>query len=171
MSPRWRKVIADLISNPSRSVLVVLCIAIGVIAVGLIEGAREILGENLAASYQAALPATITLSVSLFDDSLLTVVRRMEGVQAAEGRTQYSVRVRTNDGTWRDVLLFAAKDLAHARVNRLLTVEGANPPSRDRLYWNVRHWRLWASGWAIVCCWSCQMVSRRKCRLGAWDMI
>lgn len=128
MSPRWRKVIADLISNPSRSVLVVLCIAIGVIAVGLIEGARELLAENLEASYQAALPATITYSVSPFDDSLLTVVRRTEGVLAAEGRTVYNVRVQTNNGTWRDVQLFAAKDFLHPRVNRLLTVEGIVPP-------------------------------------------
>src|SRR4051812_37033964 len=125
MSPRWKKVFGDLGANKGRSVLVVLCIAVGVIAVGMIEGARQMLADNLAVSYAAAQPATITLILSSFDDSLVTAVQRMEGVRAVEGRSAFSARVQTSDGTWRDIQLFALKDFAHARVNRLLPVEGA----------------------------------------------
>lgn len=133
MTPRWAKVFADLGSNRSRSALVVLCIAIGVIAVGLIEGARQLLMNNLAASYAAAQPATITLTVSPFDESLLKVVRRMDGVQAAEARTLMSVRVRGADGVWRDVRLFASADFPGSHVNRLLPVQGAYPPPPNTL--------------------------------------
>lgn len=128
MSPRWNKVFADLISNKGRSALVILCIAVGVIAIGLIEGARELLANNLDASFQTAQPATITFTVSPFDDSLLTVVRRMDGVRAADARAVYPVRVRTNDGAWRDLQLFASNDFVGAPVNRVLAVAGAVPP-------------------------------------------
>src|SRR4051812_20193197 len=113
MSPRWNKVFADLLSNKGRSALVILCIAVGVIAVGLIEGARELLANNLDASFQTALPATITFTLSPFDDSLLSVVRRMDGVRAAGGRAVYNVRVKTDDGGWRDLQLFASNDFTN----------------------------------------------------------
>lgn len=133
MKPRWKKVVADLGANPGRSALVVLCIAVGVIAVGLIAGARELLANNLAASYAAAMPATITFTLSPFDDTLLPVMRRAEGVRAAKGSTVYSVRVRTGDGVWRDAQLFAAKDLSAAQVNRVLPVQGVVPPPREQI--------------------------------------
>jgi putative ABC transport system permease protein len=42
IAPRWRKVFQDLWSNRTRTVLVVLSIAVGVFAVGTMSGAREI---------------------------------------------------------------------------------------------------------------------------------
>ena len=38
--PRWRKVLRDLWSNKTRTILVVLSIAVGVFAVGMIAGSR-----------------------------------------------------------------------------------------------------------------------------------
>lgn len=133
MSPRWTKVFHDLVHHRGRTALVVLCIAVGVIAVGLIEGARQILANNLDASFQAAQPATIALSVPAFDSTLLNVVRRIPGVQATAGRTIYVVRVQTRDGTWRDLQLFAASDFTTSPVNRLLPVEGIFPPPANQI--------------------------------------
>ncbi len=128
MTPRWKKVFRDFAANPSRTALVVVCIAVGVIAVGMIEGARQLLANNLAASYASAQPATITLNVSSFDNSLLNVVRRMDGVRAAQGQTLLNVRIRTKDGAWHDVQLYARNDFSNAAVNRLLPVIGKFPP-------------------------------------------
>lgn len=133
MPPRWNKVFADLASNSSRTALVVISIAVGVIAVGMIEGARQLLADNLAASYAAAQPATITFHVSPFDDSLVNVARRIEGVRAASGQTQLNVRVRARDGAWRDMQLFARNDFSNAQVNRLLPVNGQIPPPKRTL--------------------------------------
>lgn len=133
MSPRRTKVARDLIVHRGRTALVVLCIAVGVIAVGLIEGARNLLAANLAASFQAAHPATIALGVSPFDSSLLNVVRRIPGVHAAAGRTMYPVRVQTRDGAWRDLQLFAADDFTTSPVNRLLSVSREFPPPTQQI--------------------------------------
>lgn len=133
MRPRWKKVFADLRVNPGRSALVVLCIAVGVIAVGMIEGARQLLADNLAVSYAAAQPATITFALSPFDVSLVNAVARLEGVHAAEGRSAFSARIKTPDGTWRDIQLFALDDFNHARVNRLLPVQSAFPPPSNTI--------------------------------------
>lgn len=128
MSPRWRKIFGDLIASPSRSALVILCIAIGVVAVGVIQGARELLQNTLAASFAAAQPATITFNLSPFDDSLLHVVRRMDGITFADARTMLSVRVQTNDGAWHDAQWFALRDFQNASLDRLLPAQGAFPP-------------------------------------------
>lgn len=133
MSPRWTKVARDLIVNRGRTALVVLCIAVGIIAVGLIEGARSLLAANLAASFRSAQPATIALGVSPFDSSLLNVVRRIPGVDAAAGRTIYPVRVQIRDGAWRDLQLFAADDFTTSLVNRLLPVSGEFPPPTSQI--------------------------------------
>ena len=40
LSPRWRKVLRDLWGNRARTMLVVLSIAVGVFAVGMIAGSQ-----------------------------------------------------------------------------------------------------------------------------------
>ena len=47
LSPRWRKVLRDLWSNKTRTILVVLSIAVGVFAVGMISGSRGILRRDI----------------------------------------------------------------------------------------------------------------------------
>jgi len=50
MRPRWKKVLADLWDNKLRTVLVVLSIAVGVFAVGMIAGAYVIISRISAAA-------------------------------------------------------------------------------------------------------------------------
>ena len=47
MRPRWRKVLSDLIDNKARTLLVVLSIAVGVFAIGVIAGAYVIISEDI----------------------------------------------------------------------------------------------------------------------------
>ena len=81
LSPRWRKVLRDLWSNKTRTILVVLSIAVGVFAVGMIAGSRVILLRDVAAAYSASRPYNATLYTDWFDDELVQVVRHMPGVQ------------------------------------------------------------------------------------------
>jgi len=71
VSPRWRKVLRDLWSHKARSLLVILSIAIGGFAIGVIAGVQQILSGQLAASYLATHPADATLGVAGFDDDLV----------------------------------------------------------------------------------------------------
>ncbi len=77
--PRWRKVIRDLWDSKSRTVLVVLSIAVGVFAVGTLSATQTILTHDLAAGYAATNPASATIttksngtaSTGLFDQELV----------------------------------------------------------------------------------------------------
>ena len=89
-SPPWRKVGRDLWGNKSRTLLVVLSIAVGVFAVGLIAGTQAVLFRDMNASFLASNPAHAVLfadpnnaddpdkPAELFDDELVQAVRRMD---------------------------------------------------------------------------------------------
>ncbi len=134
--PRWRKVLRDMWGNKTRTILVVLSIAIGVFAVGMIANARIILDRDLARSYAATNPASARLLVSYlmlgggegFDDDLVQVVQRMRNVAAAEGRRSLSVRLNVGPDEWRDLQIFAIPDYEHIRINRVWSESGAWPP-------------------------------------------
>ena len=74
--PRWSKVLADLWDNKTRTLLVVLSIAVGVFAVGTIANAFAILSVDVDASYAAVNPANITITTESFDDDFLESVER-----------------------------------------------------------------------------------------------
>ncbi len=84
--PRWSKVLADLWDNKTRTLLVVLSIAVGVFAIGTIANAFQILSEDIDASYASVNPANITIMTEPFDEDFLSSVEGMPGVADAEGR-------------------------------------------------------------------------------------
>jgi putative ABC transport system permease protein len=53
LSPRARKVLADLWANRTRTLLVVASIAVGAFAVGAITTTYVVFGEDIAVSYAA----------------------------------------------------------------------------------------------------------------------
>jgi putative ABC transport system permease protein len=55
--PRWRKVIRDLWSNKSRTVLVMMAIAVGIFAVGVVSGSQETITRVLNESWMDAFGA------------------------------------------------------------------------------------------------------------------
>src|SRR5438128_6195331 len=94
LRPRWRKVLRDLWSNKTRTLLVVLSIAVGVFAFGMIGGARVILMRDLTDTWMAVDPPSATLSAEAFDDELVQVVRKLPGISDAEARGTIQVRVK-----------------------------------------------------------------------------
>jgi putative ABC transport system permease protein len=119
MTPRWRKVVRDLSSHWFRTMLVVLSIAIGIFAVGVMLGGREILLREFARDYKDSVPANITYHAQDFGDE---VVRRAEsepGVKAAQGRRSVDMRF-----TWRGsddqrtLTVQAFEDFGHIAVDK-----------------------------------------------------
>ena len=68
LSPRWRKVLGDLLSNKTRTLLVVLSIAVGVFAVGMIAGSQIMLAHDMSAANDASNPFSASINT---DDILL----------------------------------------------------------------------------------------------------
>ncbi len=133
MRPRWRKVYSDLWDNKLRTLLVVLSIAVGVFAVGMIAGAYVIISEDLGVSYAAGSPANIQKHTDAFDDDMLATIGNLEGVKYAEGRREVSVRVRQPGGEWVPIDLLANADFEGSKINLLRLISGAQFPADREL--------------------------------------
>src|SRR3954470_2147699 len=133
LSPRWRKVLRDLWSNKTRTILVVLSIAVGVFAVGMIAGSRALMQRDLAAAYADSRPYNATLFTDWFDDDLVQVVRHMPAVREAEGRHTISARLKIGPDEWRPIQLIAVPNYNDIRVNRLRPLSGSWPPGDREL--------------------------------------
>jgi putative ABC transport system permease protein len=127
-STRWRKVRADLWSNKTRTLLVVLSIAVGVFAIGTIMGTSTVLSREMSSSYQAINPANIYVWASEVDDDMIRAVDRMPEVKDVEGRTVYYVRVKVGPGEWKRLSLTAVADWDAMRVEKIWPESGAWPP-------------------------------------------
>ncbi len=134
LSPRWRKVLRDLWVNKSRTLLVVLSIAVGVFAVGTVTHMRHLIDEDLRASYAAVNPAQLILYTEEgFDEAFVTAVRRWEGVREAEGRRSFTVKFRRmDDDEWYPLQIFAIPDYEDIRINKVLPETVFDP---DPLAW------------------------------------
>jgi putative ABC transport system permease protein len=133
LKPRWRKVLRDLWGNKARTVIVVLSIAVGVFAVGMIVSTQIMMSNDLSTSYAATNPANAELYPAPFDEELVQVVRRMEGVREAEGRRSVRVRLKVGPDEWRTLNLDAIHDYDDMRIHRLAPMSGAWPPPKREL--------------------------------------
>ena len=130
--PRWRKVLADLWADRTRTLLVVASIAVGVFAIGAIVTTYVIYGEDVSVSYASAQPANIEVITDPFDDALVRSVMDMPGVALAEGRHMLSVRVSQDGLTWKPLDVVAAEDFAASEINLITPIEGtAHPDDRE----------------------------------------
>ncbi len=123
MNVRGMKILRDLWVNKARSLLIVLAVAVGVAAFGLMITGRIVLEENLRDVYAATDPAHTTLTLSSFDDDLLEFVQRMDAVSAAQARRVDQARIRSGPDTWLSLELHTLPDLNALTVNKL-TAEG-----------------------------------------------
>ena len=130
LAPRWAKVLRDLWDHKSRTILVVLSIAVGIFAVGLIAGTQQLLDHQLNSSYQAINPAHATFGISSFDSDLLAAVRRMPEVESAAARFSLRTRASLGPGKWLDLTIFALPDWQDIPVNIVTSESGPWPPPR-----------------------------------------
>jgi putative ABC transport system permease protein len=133
LRPSWRKVLADLGANKSRTALVVASIAVGVFAVGAIVTMYVIFAQDIAVSYASAQPANIEIITDPFDEDLIKAVERIPGVADAEGRHMVSVRVSPDGKVWKPLDVMTAEDYTTAAINLLTPVSGALSPANREL--------------------------------------
>ncbi|MEM7344465.1 MAG: FtsX-like permease family protein [Chloroflexota bacterium] len=129
-----RKIAADVWFNKTRTLLVVLTIAIGVFAVGTIFRSWSILSSNLSASYQRANPANTIFFTTEFHDDLVEAIREMPEVKDAEGRRTLAARIQVGDQhEWRTLDFTVVADYNDLRVNKMHLVDGDWPPSEGTI--------------------------------------
>lgn len=130
LAPRWRKVLGDLVSNKTRTALVVLSIAIGVFAIGMVAGGRAILERDLNGDWNATNPASASIVANDIDEALVQVIRRMPGVADAQATRTLSVRAQSANGEWKDLQLQVVVRPEDLRMYVPTPLSGQWPPER-----------------------------------------
>jgi putative ABC transport system permease protein len=134
LSARWYKVLHDLLGSKTRTVLIVLSMAVGLFAVGIILSGRTILSEGLAVSFAAIHPSSGTIHTEqLFEDEFVNAVRGMRNVSEADARRSLSARIQVNGGEWDNITLFVVDDYDDIRVNKIASQSGPWPPPARQL--------------------------------------
>ncbi len=140
IAPRWRKVARDLAAHRFRTLLVVLSIAVGIFAIGVVMGGRGILLREFDREYAASRTATVAFSTSRIDEHVLRALEARDDVAAADARNATTLRYTTDDvteddssGGWDSVTLWHPRDLEDIRVQRLTPEEGQWPPAKGEV--------------------------------------
>jgi putative ABC transport system permease protein len=129
LAPRWRKVLRDLWSNKTRTILVLLSIAMGVSAIGMVMGSQIMVAQNLPAAYTAVNPSSAQMfSLATFDDDMVESVRAMPEIEDAVGIRMVNVRFLTQDNEWRNLQLMAIPDYEEIHINKIKPQTGTYPP-------------------------------------------
>lgn len=128
-APRWRKVLSDLLGNKTRTALVVLSIAVGIFAVGMIAGSYVIIERDMTKSFDAVNAADAAIYTDGFDDDFADSMRHVPGVRDAQGRLQTTVRVKLSPTDTRNLGLMSIPDHGAARINKVTPLTGTWPPA------------------------------------------
>ncbi len=121
---RWHKIINDIWGNKTRSLLVVLSIAVGVGVVGIINNARYMIEKDLYSQYEDGDPASVTIYTSPFQEDLLAEIAAQPDVQDVEAvRTSQAV-VIDFDGVESELTLITVPDFREMSVNRVTVQDG-----------------------------------------------
>ena len=129
MRPRWRKVFRDLSSHWFRTMLVVISIAIGIFAVGVMLGGREVLMREFEADFEASVPADVTYRTMDFGTDTVTRAESEPDVEEVQARRSVNFRY-TWEGSKEDrtLSLEAFRDFDDIRVAKVVPLEGAPWP-------------------------------------------
>jgi len=125
----FRKVWRDLWNNKGRTLLVVLSIAVGVLALGLTTSSNTFVNQQMDAARRAnqSPHARMVFMLPISDDAVEAVVNMPE-VADAEGWITANARWKpTLDGEWQEATLMALTDYAHQKFDLMFLISGAWP--------------------------------------------
>lgn len=133
LATRWYKVISDLWSHRTRTLIVAMAVSVGVFAVGTVLAAQTLLLREFHSDRDSSLMTAAILYTYPFDEEFAQRVAEMPGVEAAEGRETLSARVVLGADDWRNIDLISVPDFAQMNVDSLPYVAGSWPVAKDEL--------------------------------------
>jgi putative ABC transport system permease protein len=129
---RWRKILKDIWGNKTRSLLVILSIAVGVAAIGMINNTMSMLRRDLFGAHGLGNPASVSLYISPFDKDLASAVGAMREVEMVQAHRTLSARLIRADGgangASEDIELDVVPDFDAVAINRFDVEQGAKKP-------------------------------------------
>jgi putative ABC transport system permease protein len=134
MSSRWKKVWADFWGNKSRTVLTIITIAVGVLAVGFNTSLGLYMAESMDGDYLSASPSEAMVYAGPLDDDIVQIAREVPGVDTVEGRRATNAKVIRTDDRQVSIQFTALEEPANATLNQLKPALGetALPPLGEK---------------------------------------
>ena len=133
MTTPWRKAIRDFWNERTRTVAVLLAIALGIAAFAAVMSSYAILTRELDRGYLETNPASAVLRVDSIDDELVAAVLQNPEVSHAEPRRTIAGQIKSGPMHWRNLMLFVVKDYGDIRVSKLEPEQGAWPPAAGEI--------------------------------------
>ena len=134
IAARWMKILKDIWSYRSRSILVVLSIAVGGASVGMITNAGYIIQRDLYQDYESVNPAHLQIYASPFPDELAKSVEGKREIQAAQARRIEQAWIINDESALEEIEFYTVPDFSDIKVNQFKIEEGSgNPGVREIL--------------------------------------
>jgi putative ABC transport system permease protein len=131
---RWIKVWKDIWGNKTRALLVILSITVGVLAVGMTTNGGQIVLREMNEPYMETHPASTTLYITPFDETLASAVEDMREISLAEARRLEIAEIRLDGREGMDIQLVVVPDFNVIQVNQFTVEAGqGNPGPRQIL--------------------------------------
>jgi putative ABC transport system permease protein len=129
----WSKIWHDLWKDRGRTLQVVVIIAVGAFAIGMIINARNLVIRGVTEVWVHSSPLMIGLAVDPpVDDDMLLVLSHLDGVEDVEGQLTASVEWRLSpDQEWQPGFLTARADYTDQRYAKLELLSGSWPHEED----------------------------------------
>jgi len=132
-STRWRKALRDLWGDKTRTLLVVLAIAIGIVGVGAILNSYSVLIREMDRNYMDTNPASAILYMEGVDDALIQSIEARPEIAQAEARRIVGARYQTDTNQWLNTILFVIDDFDDLRVSTFTSERGDWNPAADEI--------------------------------------
>ncbi|NPA90399.1 MAG: ABC transporter permease [Chloroflexi bacterium] len=132
MSVIWRKLLRDLWNAKTRTILVVLSTAVGLVGVGLVLALSQVTQARMTASHRAAHPAHLMFwnLGPPFDENICQPLLRVRNVARCETAVEFTFRWRRpGESRWRTGTLDAKHGYSHQDINVIDLLQGQWPTS------------------------------------------
>jgi putative ABC transport system permease protein len=133
MKTAFKKVWRDLWCNKGRTVMVILSIAVGVMAVGMVVSGNQLVLDQMAKSHVVSNPAHGMLYLNgVVGEDTIRSLKRVPGVLDIEGYSDADVHWKTSlQGEWRDGHLISYTDFEGQQYDRITLMEGSWPTDKS----------------------------------------
>ena len=135
LPPRWHKVLRDLTGHRLKTALVVLSIAVGIFAIGVVMGGRGVLTREFDTDFLSSnAPSAEFYTVGDFDTGLVRQIASRSDVLAASGRRQFMVRYSASSAPastsagWPTIQIWGLPDFTSLKVQKLTRDQSASWP-------------------------------------------
>ena len=127
-----RKVWRDLWRNKGRTLMVIMSISVGVMAVGMVVSGNTLVLGQMASSHIESNPSHALIWLAgIVDEDTIRSLKRIPSVEDVEGHSETDIHWKTSlDGEWEDGHIISYADLEHQTYDRMTLKDGAWPENK-----------------------------------------